>query len=336
MVAAYGDRISSGDPQARGEGKLVHKASADLLLGFGKASESYLQLTGSMKNTVGIYTSDIRSAISNDAKLEVECKRTFPDIHPLMEGTPDARMLTGNTLIVWELKNGVVPVYAEDNRQMLIYCSDIFVSFPEVQYFQLRVVQPNRYDGKPAVIHFTYTREEIQGHLESLRIAAHAAYETPRPGTTPGNHCGDCPGRASCQSGAEFSTYSALSVLSVRDPTPAEMAAEIAWLREAQEAIKNRLTGLEALAISKNVFLPGFEISAAPGKVVWDREKEHVIAAGRFHGIDLSKPGVSTPKQAEALGLPSSVVRKMSRQTAGTPKLKPVDLTLAKKVFNYE
>jgi hypothetical protein len=69
------------------------------------------------------------------------------------------------------------------------------------------------------------------------------------------------------------------------------------------------------------------------GRQRWTRPDAEIIALGQMMGVELSKPKLITPKQAEDKGLDSTLVKAYSEYPLGEVKLKPDDGTTARKVF---
>ena len=104
-------------------------------------------------------------------------------------------------------------------------------------------------------------------------------------------------------------------------------------MRAAADLLASRISGLENEVLAKikgGVAFPDWRAERGNGRERWAKPIDEVLALGQMMGIDVSKPGAITPKQAIKKGLAEEVVRAYSETPAGEIKLVEVGKEMAK------
>jgi len=122
--------------------------------------------------------------------------------------------------------------------------------------------------------------------------------------------------------------------------SPAALSVEYTTLLRAQEAIKLRITGLEAQAfglIDRGTHVPGYTVEAGKGRRKWDVPTPEVFAIGDLLGYDLrAEAEAITPTQARDKKFPGEVINKFSSIGSTDKKLVQSTSTLAARVFGQK
>jgi hypothetical protein len=134
-----------------------------------------------------------------------------------------------------------------------------------------------------------------------------------RPKATTNDHCGDCPGRHACPALQE-SAYNDFEYSNARTPvllSPVAAALELKLLTRAQDRLAARIEGLREQTIAnlkRGERIPWFRVEQGVGRRTWNIPNEQVAALGGMFGVNLTKPGIVTPKQAQKLGVLEMIV----------------------------
>jgi hypothetical protein len=214
-----------------------------------------------------------------------------------------------NTLHVLDYKFGHRTVDAKDNYQLIAYTVAIIESHlrfndPRLQV-KFHIVQPRAFRAGGPIRTHEYTVAELQPHFDRLKQAWDEA-QLPEARCIPGLWCRDCVGLVDCNASRRY-VYDGADYIDraeVVDITPEVVANELRLLSRISEAVKHKITALEASAtalLKKGVDVPGYELQKKIGRLDWSIKPEEVIAIGDLMGVDLRHPVAKTitPTQAK-------------------------------------
>ena len=271
-------------------------------------------------------------------------------IHPQCWGTPDIWAFSAAPLVleVIDYKFGHRFVDEYENDQGVAYIAGIVDALAEkfkegAGLFDQRckvnftVIQPRCfYKGAP-VRTWSVLASDLRGHINQLAGAAELAL-MPNPPAVTNAECRDCPGRHACPalqqaaySDAEFAVKSSPVEL-----PPAAASLELKMLERSLERLQARVEGMrEAVAayIRQGHSVPFHRAEQGYGRQQWTMPVDQVLAMGSLMGVDLSKPGVKTPKQAIKSGVDEAVIKAYSITPLGSIKLVPDNPADARRVF---
>lgn len=259
-------------------------------------------------------------------------------IHPQCWGTPDVWAFSASSLVleVIDYKFGHRFVDEYENDQGVAYISGIVGMLAEKfgeslsQFDQhckvnFTIIQPRCFYKGSSVRTWSVLASDIRGHINLLAHAADVAL-TPNPPSVTNSECGYCPGRHACPAlqqaayyDAEFAANSPSSELQ-----PAAASLELKMLERSLERLQNRVDGMrEAVTayIRQGHAAPWHRVEQGYGRQQWAVPSDQVLALGSLMGVDLSKPSVKTPKQAQKLGVDEAVINAYSVIPVGALKL---------------
>ena len=303
-------------------------------------------ITEEIADHINGYILDIISILNiADIKEPLHIEETVyaPRIHAESEGTADTWCFdqSTGTIYIWDFKYGYGIVEVFGNWQLINYALgiiDLVADLDPNPLISMRIVQPRPYHKDGPVREWRTTAHKLRKYADQLRVAAIEALG-PDPTVTSGSHCQYCSARASCPAAhkAAMSAIDHTMQAGVDKLPPDAMASELQVLRRTAEAIKYRLTGLEAEAMSQiknGEAIPGWALDVGLGNAVWTRPAEEVFALGDMIGKDLRKVAAPiTPAQAKKAGVDKATIDAFSIREGGALKLVPADNTLGARVF---
>lgn len=317
----------------------------------GKPAENGVIVTSEMTAGADLYIKDVLKIAQKHGALQalhIEERIDCESIHPEMWGTPDCWVYLPNvkTVILWDYKYGHRSVSPEDNWQLISYAAGIMdkiVEMPGAEpdvMFDMRIAQPRGYSSDGPIRSWVAHASALRAQVNRLSSSSHDALSAD-PSVQSGAHCLYCPALHACPSAKDAALHAVdIAQRATVDEIPAEaMGAEISMLRRAKEAIDLRLTAMESQAIhnlTHGVSVPGWTVREGQGRQAWSTPVAEVVALGSLMGIDLSKPGAITPKQAIKKGIDEAVISAYSETPSTGLKLVPDDGKLAKRVFGNE
>lgn len=269
---------------------------------------------------------------SDDTHLEerVDCH----SIHPECYGTPDAWAYGSNVLSVSDYKFGHSFVNAYRNPQMTVYAAGLLDKLgidglhEQSLTVEMLIVQPRSYHRDGPVRRWVTTASDLRADFNLLRAAARDALG-PNPQLNVGSECRYCPARHACPAlqGAAYSAAEFGGDAMPFDLSDEAIGRELRFLKEMSDTLNSRISGLEDEVLARITRLgrnvPGWMTEQGMGREKWNSPVEQVIALGTLMGINLSKPGVITPKQAIKAGVPEAVVGANTETPLGEIKLVP-------------
>lgn len=323
------------------EGTAAHWVASEMLLGrthaAGELAPNGVAVTEEMLDGAEMYA-DALAPYLDGAKIEtpVSCASIHADCY----GTPDFSRLRENTLIVADYKFGHRHVEVFENWQLLAYAAgEMFYWHGEGELeIIFLIIQPRSYHRDGPVREWRMPASELPAYVERLRAACIAA-EQPDAPCVPSIHCQDCSASHACPA-LQNAAYSALDIAGQSAPlelTPEATGLELRIIEWAIERLKARQSGLSEQAqamLRSGTSVPGYALEAGTGREKWAKSVEEVIALGGMMGVNVSKPGVITPKQAIKAGLPAEIVRAYSETPVGEVKLVRSNEKQLRKVFS--
>lgn len=278
-------------------------------------------------------------------KFEAHIEKRLPCdyVHSENWGTPDAFVYNkdAKVLHILDYKYGFSYVEEFENWQCINYAiavaSYLKIAFNSETTVRITIVQPRHYGRHGPVRSWDFPISKLTEYGAALHGAATMAMLDEAPCVT-GDQCKHCSGRHACealQRDATLVTDQAYSNLPL-ELTPQQAGRELEAMTRAAKLLESRVTGLteQLLAAARGgASIPGWAIERAEGRQKWIKSVPEVIALGQLMGIDVSKLGVITPKQAVAKGLLAAVVAGASEVPLGEWKLVRVDPRVARKAF---
>lgn len=295
-----------------------------------------------MVDAAAIYVAAVLSIGPHDS-LRVEKSVPIHAIHAKCFGAPDCWYYDPikNVLHIWDYKYGWGIVEAFENRQGLCYYSGILaelgISDNDIT-IALHIVQPRPYHPEGSVRTWLTSGVGVRTLVSQLYNAAHKALGAD-PEYCSGKHCRNCAGRHACLSAEQAAGY-AVDISSTHTPRELDnigVGIELAILQRAAEALKYRITGLEAQGLAlkrKGIIVPGQKISYGSGSTVWTKPVGEVLALGDLMGVELRKPETPvTPKQAISAGVSKELIESYSEHRSGKARLAPDDNSKTRQIF---
>jgi len=258
----------------------------------------------------------IRDIGGDVSKLEIECHVDLSWVDAEMFGTCDCRYRHGNTLYVWDYKNGYDAVEATDNPQLAFYALDDRTIERAICF----IVQPNA-GGIKSV---EYTRADLDKWALKFREVA-AACRADGASRVASNKCRYCPAAARCpENMAEaWSRY-----VTATTPTPDisdemdAIEAALLLLKARKEAVTQRAYNL---AYKSGVHIPRYKIVEGAKQRQW-RDEEELIAYCDLMGVDPYEKKLLTPAKlsriidiGEYAYKPEGSVKLVKENARGTP-----------------
>jgi hypothetical protein len=336
------------------EGTAAHWVFAEMLAGRtvleGAQAPNGVFVTGEMLDGGELVVDAVRSRVDEKADLHIEEPVVIPSIHSECWGTPDiwAFVEREMTLEVFDYKFGHRFVDEYENDQGVAYVAGILDLLAQnlgkppglldqAIRVNFTVIQPRCfYRGSP-VRTWSVIASDLRAHINQLANAAGVAL-APNPPAVTNSECVNCPGRHACPAlqqaayhDAEFAVRSSPVELA-----PVEASLELRMMERALERLQARVEGLRESVkahIRMGHAVPFHRVEQRFGRQQWTVPAEQVIAMGQLMGVDLTKPGVKTPKQAIKSGVDESVISAYSATPMGSLNLVPDNPTDARRVF---
>lgn len=229
-------------------------------------------------------------------------------------------------LRVWEFKYGYRIVEPEDNPQLILAAGALVQ--PHHNLITLAVQQPRPHHPAGPYRKWVITRADLQLELEKLYRAAIRTMDK-HPLAIPGHHCAKayCPRANSCPALAT-NLYAAYTLMGDTRRggklTPAELGAELKFLKMAESLLKARKSACEAEAtgrIKNSETIPGWMLEAAEGDRVFTVPAAMIQA---MTGLDpYEAPKLKTPAKLEGEGAAPQTVALLTTKPFTGMRLKP-------------
>ena len=338
------------------EGNAAHWVFAEMLAGRpvleGMQAPNGVFITDEMIEGGELVVDTVRARmpVERFGPPRVEEAVAIPRIHAQCWGTPDIWAFSASPLVleVVDYKFGHRFVDEYENDQGVAYIAglvDVLAAkfgegsglFDQRLKVNFTVIQPRCfYKGSP-VRTWSVMASDLRAHTNQLANAAGVAL-APNPPAVTNSECGDCPGRHACpalQKAAYHDAEFAVKSSPVELP-PAAASLELKMLERSLERLQSRVEGMrEAVAtyIRQGHSVPWHRAEQGYGRQQWTMPVDQVLAMGSLMGVDLSKPGVKTPKQALKSGVDEAVIKAYSITPLGSIKLVPDNPADARRVF---
>jgi hypothetical protein len=320
------------------EGELAHAVLAAML----REEELPPGATEEMLDGAELFVDNLLSRGIPETSWRIEERLDISMVHPQCWGTPDLWAVCNKTFFIDDYKFGHVYVDPFENWQLMHYalgalaatnCLEGYDDWPVV----LTIVQPRCFVGSSPVRSWALTVGQLKAYLPRMQAAALAAMQPLAP-TQTGSECRFCAAASICptlQQAAHIAVHIAGG--SFHSPLSASsLGGELTLLQRAQEILRARIDGLEEEGLQRarqGANIPGWRVEQKVGRQQWVRPVAEVLALGEMLGVDVSKPGALTPKQAIKAGLPEEVVGAYSDSPRGAMQLVADDLTKARAIF---
>jgi hypothetical protein len=338
------------------EGNAAHWVFAEMLAGRpvleGMQAPNGVFITDEMIEGGELVVDTVRARmpVERFGAPRVEEPVAIPRIHPQCWGTPDIWAFSAAPLVleVVDYKFGHRFVDEYENDQGVAYIAglvDVLAAkfgegaglFDQRLKVNFTVIQPRCfYKGSP-VRTWSVMASDLRAHTNQLANAAGVAL-APNPPAVTNSECGDCPGRHACpalQKAAYHDAEFAVKSSPVELP-PAAASLELKMLERSLERLLARVEGMRetvAVYIRQGHQTPWHRAEQGYGRQQWTMPVDQVLAMGSLMGVDLSKPGVKTPKQALKSGVDEAVINAYSITPLGSIKLVPDNPADARRVF---
>ena len=262
--------------------------------------------------------------------LHVEVKLDLDKWIPGGFGTSDAVVITGNTLIVDDLKFGSgVPVSAKDNRQLMIYALGALALHPKAKTIVLNIDQPRTGDGTGSSA--TVTRAQLLAFGKTVKAAALAATSPGAPLVPGEKTCKWCPAKGACSA---LAAYTAREMGMTGDSEGRTHIPEVQSLTPQQRAniltakplIESWLEAVHAASLADALAGqpdPGWKVvEGRRGNRAWVAGAERILV-GMLGDAAFEKKLIS-PAAADKLA-PKDFIAPLVTQPDGKPALVAVD-----------
>lgn len=299
-------------------------------------------------DSAAVYVEDVIRTCGSDALDRLHVEETLPagPLGPDDWGTPDvwwmARGANGAYIHLYDFKHGHRFVDAFENWQMLNYLC-LILALPEFYGIDrasievvFTVVQPRNYHPSGPIRRWSFKASDVEDYFRNLLSAINEA--TIGPIARPNPECRDCLGRWRCEAlhKAADSAIDQAGFAVPFDLDDTALGLELKMLKHGAALLDARITGLEEQVLSgirAGRRIPWFRVSHPPGRERWTVDAATVIEMASAFGVDVSKPGVMTPKQARDAGMDADTVKALSDRPTGSAKLEIEDDKTARKVF---
>jgi len=336
--------LPEDDTKAR-EGDAAHWAVAELLSGreieVGQTAPNGITLDVEMCEGADI----MDDAVGNErSSLFVESRVDCSVIHPDNWGTPDAWRLFDGWLDVWDYKYGHRHVGEYENWQLLDYAAgivDMLKAQPGVlKGIRLHIVQPRDYHSSGPIRTWAVSFDELRGYIGRLREAA-SLTDYLEAQCIANADCRDCKARHACPAlqDAAMIEYDVAFDAIPQVLSNGALSRQLQQLDRGIEIMKARRDGLAVQLtdqLTRGEQIPGWMLQRGVGREKWNIPVDEVIAMGTMMGVDVSKPGVITPKQAIKKGLSEEIVSGFTETPMGEIGLVRDDGNKARSVFNIK
>ena len=343
-----------GDTPETLEGNAAHWVAWELLEGRlvaeGTPAPNGAIVTEEMIEGAELLVDTVRSIIPAGLPLNVEQRIAISRVHPECFGTPDIWAFDCSTYVldVVDYKFGHRFVDEYKNDQCVAYTAGIIDHLAhllskgaglldQAVMVRMTIIQPRCYYKGAPVRTWTVKASDLRAHINILANAAAVAM-APNPPAVTNSECQECPGRHACPSlqRAAYSDAETATRSGPQELPPAAASLELRMLERSLERLQARVEGLrEAVTMygRQGHATPFHALQQGVGRQQWTMPVDQVLAMGQLMGVDLSKPGVKTPKQALKSGVDEAVIKAYSITPLGSIKLVPDNPADARRVF---
>jgi hypothetical protein len=336
---AAGLSLCEDDTDASREGTAAHEVAARLaehgeLMPVGSLTSNGVAVTDEMVEGAELWAETVGQHVGGRFEQPIECMVIHRDCY----GTPDFTYGPEmGEMVVADYKFGHRYVSAFENWQLVAYAIGTIGAYYPTMRVILRIVQPRSYHRDGPVRDWIIDGNQLRDYSTQLSAACYAALE-PDAQCVTGTQCYGCPARHACEAALHME-QSALYLSGSTLPLDASVEAKairLHQIRRALDHLKQMDSGITedlAAAVRRGQTVTGFTLAAGAGREGWTRPIPEVIALGMAMGVDVSKQGCITPKQARKAGLPAEVVAAYAERSAGEVKLVEDDGSAVRRIF---
>lgn len=275
------------------------------------------------------------------------------DIHRISEycfGTPDCVIFDAKNLkiYIWDFKYGMDPVEVYENLQLVAYAAGVLDYFkartPLIEEdllnkleFVFRVAQPRAFHRDGPIREWRSNLPGLYKIFVQLLMKAKLAL-SPEATNHSGPHCRYCQARHVCPAAisAGFRLFEAATVPMPIDMSKESLATLLTLTTRASKQLEALRSGLEQQVetlVRTGSSVPGYRVEPKQGRLTWSKPVDEIIQLGAIMGIPLEKPTVVTPKQAEKLGIDTTVINEYSHKPVNGVEVVADDGSKAKLIF---
>lgn len=281
---AEAGRVAHAIAELKARKHFVEPMSARSFAGYMRKYKADPHYDAGMEAATDMYLDtlkDIAMGYDSAPFVALEQRVSFDDIVPGGFGTADCIMISGDTIIIVDYKNGQgVPVEAKDNSQLMLYAWGALRSYHPIYGGMLRrvimvIVQPHAGGVKQhqtTVDALTEWAHDVVAPTAALAADGAGVYQH-------GDWCHFCPAKGNCRARAE--AMLALEPEAERDPatlTPEELGDVLARARHLEAWAKD----LKAHAFSRAMAghpVPGHKLVAGRKSRDWSDGTDAAFAA---------------------------------------------------------
>jgi hypothetical protein len=289
----------------------------------GRVHKNGVEIDPDMDRHLTGYVALARSRI--DAKAEVYGEvAVAPGI--MIAGTSDLQSWSSpQDFHIDDLKYGY-KIIEPTTLQVAAYALLAYARGVRAERWHLGIYQPRAVHHAGIYRTATFTLAQIEAQVSALWSAAQQIATGDRT-ARPGPQCANCLGAAKCEAltHSVYSTWQPLQSRTYTDPTPQQLADELAMLRRMEELIDARLAAVEAETqqrLNAGKFVPGWAMMPRKGQ---RKFKYPATIIEALTGVDPSTKGVCTPAELERRGADPAVVARLSETPTVGYKLAPYD-----------
>lgn len=336
--------------QSRLEGRACHEVAQKLF-----KNEPFSDIVGSLSKDGVVITDELFDAAReyfnevwgycNTHNVKQNLHIEEPTTVPGYTGwfcIPDAWVMQGNVLRVWDAKFGHRIVDPFENWQLLIEAFSIcdrFMDPPDI--IELVIVQPRGFSREGTVRKWALSYDELIEYRRQVNDTMLTVLDSAPP-CMPGPHCMTCSARAHCDTLKQqgYAAVDYVTSLQTHNLSGHALGIELRLLQRAQEMIKMRLSGLEEQALHE--IKQGQHVTFYSAKTTYGRKRwkkgipvDQIIFMAELQGVDVRKPQeLDTPAQCAKKGIDPSVIEQYAETPATGVKLEQVDERAIKNVFS--
>lgn len=293
---------------------------------------------------------------SHTKDIYTEVGMRIPELNGQFEpgtGTPDGWWIEGDTLVVMDYKNGTIPVYAANNKQMMIYGGAVIrkhlalMREHGISFVRLVIVQPNCRKKPEAIdfweIHIGHMVQFIKDELPKRVARCH----DPKAPFVPGDsQCQFCPGRDTCvaranqmveQAGLEFADLMQDDSEILSDPEAFSESLSLSQrskIYQRASAVRAWISAIEAKVWRDTQAgkKTGFKFVEGKSNRKWEDETKAAnelidmglpveeVAPRKLLGLGAIKGALRVHKKLKPVDA-DKVIDKLTTKPPGTPKL---------------
>ena len=287
------------------EGCLVNDCSADDYIGQElEDHEGKFVVDAERAERVNFALGYIRArAVSLDGPVAIRSESKVNPA-PLMlrddcGGTADA-ILVGNDIVeVIDYKDGMSPVSAQDNIQMILYALGVLAEYQLgiFKHIRMTIIQPKlRVQGHPGISHYDVDHDYMTRWCADL-VQAAAATDSPHAPLTPGEtQCNWCKAKGNCAAYSQMALGAAQVMFqdvglaqqsASKDPNSLTVE-QLVEIMEAKPLITQFLKGVEEEVfnrLERGEKIPGLKLVFGRGTRKWNGSDEEIADKLKRMGV---------------------------------------------------